>query len=887
MNQSGYQDLLNTSQESSDQSIIYNLILPNLDPNSVPYIDIDNTVQDRILSDGQLLVGVTSGPPLAASITGTTNQVIVSNGPGSIGLSLPQDIATNSDPTFNDLTVNHINGKVANDLVTGSSTSVLDRLASYADTSGEVIKDSLINSADVFLRTGTVAATGNFNMNNKELQDVAAIRPHDSNLNIGNSTTMPLGTLGTINIGDFSTSTGNTSVNIGLQNIARGNSVAIGYQNQTGIGATVIGYRSSCGSRADTIVIGRDNLSIGANGADIIGVNQTNSTSNSLLLGNGSYANIRASGGVCDLGTSLVPFQSLYSNASISGTVNSRLTNDIISNTSTGTLNNIVTFVSDKVVKDSTIPISAISGYPYLPLAGGTMASAAIINSNSGSITNLTNLNGTALTNYIITPSTIDLNMNTHALSNVTTINTKTANDLVTSAANGAINMVATYAGTSKAIQSSGTVISDLATTAALTAGLALKVAKAGDTMSGDLLMGTNNIKNVGILGGATNIRNADNVLSCTVNPTYGNLPMWSLTNKVFDDSGISSFNVVTGPASAVNNNLCSYNLTSGKIIKDTGILSTDVVTGPASVPAINNIAVYSSTTGKAITSATTGIGTIGALTLANTTASSSPTTGTLILSGSGAGLGVNGKVFTNDNVVIGPTQTITLENRLTLRGTASSSTAGPAIASYVTGSQYPVWQMLPYAVDNQWQAYDAYFDGAWRSSSTNYNFGFNKLSNGMYFNYNSGVAAGSGISWNTAGSINTTGQLTWNKKITVSTSPGGTVGLDLATADSYANLRVIQSIGGPDNHLYLNYNSGTTSYCYLYSNNAVTMKVEGANVGIGMSPVTGGGNTNNLQIANGAGPTTNPTGGGALYVNAGRLFFKGSAGTVTQLAVA
>ena len=66
------------------------------------------------------------------------------------------------------------------------------------------------------------------------------------------------------------------------------------------------------------------------------------------------------------------------------------------------------------------------------------------------------------------------INLNTNALTNVTTINTKTANNLVTSAANGALNMIATYDGISKAIQSSGTLISDLATNVALNAGLAL-----------------------------------------------------------------------------------------------------------------------------------------------------------------------------------------------------------------------------------------------------------------------------------------------------------------------------------------------------------------------------------------------------------------------------
>ena len=97
MNQSGYADLLNSSISSSDQAIIYNLILPNLDPNSVPYIDIDNTVQDRILTNGQLLIGVSSGAPVNASIQGTVDEVIVTPGAGSITLSTPQPIATTSN----------------------------------------------------------------------------------------------------------------------------------------------------------------------------------------------------------------------------------------------------------------------------------------------------------------------------------------------------------------------------------------------------------------------------------------------------------------------------------------------------------------------------------------------------------------------------------------------------------------------------------------------------------------------------------------------------------------------------------------------------------------------------------------------------------------------
>ena len=123
-----YADLLNSSTVNADSLVVGVLILPNLDPNSIPVIDINNTVQDRILTNGQLLVGVSSGPPVAASITGTANEITVTNGPGSITLSTPQPIGPTSDPTFNNLTVTTINGKIAIDLVTRSGTSVLTQV---------------------------------------------------------------------------------------------------------------------------------------------------------------------------------------------------------------------------------------------------------------------------------------------------------------------------------------------------------------------------------------------------------------------------------------------------------------------------------------------------------------------------------------------------------------------------------------------------------------------------------------------------------------------------------------------------------------------------------------------------------------------------------------
>ncbi len=846
MDQSGYSDLKNESTISSDSLIVGILILPNLDANSIPFIDSDNTLSDIVLNDGELIIGDTDNAPVASTLTGTADEIIVTNGPGSITLSLPQTIAPTSDPTFNNLTVNTINGKIGNDLVTGPASALADRLVSFDGTTGKIIKDSNILATDIFLRTGTVAMTGNINMNNNELQYVKAIRPNTASLVIGNTTTTPVSSNGTITIGDFTTSTGDNSICIGLQNIARPNSIAIGKETISGTSATIVGYRSSCGTNTDTIIVGHDNVSSGGANADIFGVNRTNSQANSLLLGNGSYVNIRANS-TCDLGTSAIPFQSMYSNASLIGTTNSRLVNDIVSNTSTGVAGNLPSFVSSKVIGDTGITAASITGGPFLPLAGGTMTASAIVNSNNGSITNLT------------------------------TINTKTTNDLVTSAANGSVNMVATYAGTSKDIQSSGTLISDLATVTAMN----LRVPYTGASSNVNLglytlatptiinsftdadkllMVGTTNgakiahsfgyvvdnhsgvftaaggnintgsfrwlavddtgaawrtlmtLSNSGVLtptsnllmgansiSGSTNSRAADNILSCTTNPTYGNLPMWSLTNKVLENSGLSSFNVVTGPASATDGNLASYNFTTGKIIKDSGILSTNVVLGPASSIS-GRVTTFNGTTGKLIQDGGTLLSDLAtkALYVPYTGATGTLAMGTNAITGSGA------------------------------------NTAGSLVLSSTVDA----------------------------------------------------TSTSSG-SFQTLGGLAVAKQARIGGKVTISTAASAT-GLDLATADSYSNLRVIQNTtGSTDKHLYIGFNSGATSSVYLYSNNIQTLLVENNNVGIGMTPAIGGGNTNNLHIANGAGPTTIPTAGGALYVNAGRLFYRGGAtGTVTQLAV-
>lgn len=93
--------------------------------------------------------------------------------------------------------------------------------------------------------------------------------------------------------------------------------------------------------------------------------------------------------------------------------------------------------------------------------------------------------------------------------------------------------------------------------------------------------------------------------------------------------------------------------------------------------------------------------------------------------------------------------------------------------------------------------------------------------------------------------------QLTTNGKITVTTA-GGATGLDLATADSYAEMRVIRnSLNAADKDLYLQYAAGAESKIHLYSANSETMTLAGGAVGINQaSPNI---NTGRLEVVNGA----------------------------------
>ncbi|MGH7239442.1 MAG: hypothetical protein ACREHG_05165, partial [Candidatus Saccharimonadales bacterium] len=106
-----YVDLFNETSFTGDNlttnflTVQSSLLLPGLAGNSLLGLDSSSTAVAYTLTNGQLLIGRTGSAPYASTLSGTVNQVIVTNGIGSITLSAPQDIATTSSPTFAGLTL--------------------------------------------------------------------------------------------------------------------------------------------------------------------------------------------------------------------------------------------------------------------------------------------------------------------------------------------------------------------------------------------------------------------------------------------------------------------------------------------------------------------------------------------------------------------------------------------------------------------------------------------------------------------------------------------------------------------------------------------------------------------------------------------------------------
>lgn len=238
------------------------------DPNSVLIVDNAGNLADVPLTDGQIVVGSTGSEPVAATITGTSNQLIVTNGPGSITLSLPQDIDPTSDVTFNSVTLTTpldvLSGGTGFSAAPGAGEMLIGN-ASGGYNLGNITGTA--NQIDVTSGDGTVVVSA--------AQDIATTSsPTFANLSLTPSASIDLTSTGTLAIGTSNANIiniGNSGATINIQ----GNTF---YQNVTDLNVAdkniTINHGGSVGSASNA------GLQV-EEGGSITGYTETSSDRNS------------------------------------------------------------------------------------------------------------------------------------------------------------------------------------------------------------------------------------------------------------------------------------------------------------------------------------------------------------------------------------------------------------------------------------------------------------------------------------------------------------------------------------------------------------------------------------------------------------------------------
>jgi len=135
---------------------------------------------------------------------------------------------------------------------------------------------------------------------------------------------------------------------------------------------------------------------------------------------------------------------------------------------------------------------------------------------------------------------------------------------------------------------------------------------------------------------------------------------------------------------------------------------------------------------------------------------------GTMVLSTMIDGTATDNLTIVGGNVGIG---TVTAPHggvgyaKLAIDG-ANGSSAGPHVQYTTAADDYPVFQQLNWSHDNIQLLFDAYYDGADKSSDAGSNFKILKSGDNLSFAYDSDISAGSALSWNTGFTMTKTGNI-------------------------------------------------------------------------------------------------------------------------------
>ncbi|MBL7701639.1 MAG: hypothetical protein JNM14_05285 [Ferruginibacter sp.] len=138
---------------------------------------------------------------------------------------------------------------------------------------------------------------------------------------------------------------------------------------------------------------------------------------------------------------------------------------------------------------------------------------------------------------------------------------------------------------------------------------------------------------------------------------------------------------------------------------------------------------------------------------------------------------------------------------RFAVNGT-NASTSGPHVQYTTSSDNYPVLQSLNWAHDYVYNAYDAYFDGTWKSGTTSGgNFVMGKEAGKFVLQYGTNNSQGTNISWNNGIALTNTGKFGIGTQTFNATNPEKL----LVDAGTTTSVNAIVGKGSIDSYLQLN----------------------------------------------------------------------------------
>jgi hypothetical protein len=111
------------------------------------------------------------------------------------------------------------------------------------------------------------------------------------------------------------------------------------------------------------------------------------------------------------------------------------------------------------------------------------------------------------------------------------------------------------------------------------------------------------------------------------------------------------------------------------------------------------------------------------------------------------------------DGLTVGSPTYNAQTGKMLVYGTSGNATEHPGIEFRASADAYPLMHIFPFTHDSSYICFDSYFNAdGWRSSDAGSNYKIGKVNDKFMIRYDSGIAAGNAITWNTGMEMTTGG---------------------------------------------------------------------------------------------------------------------------------